>query len=158
MYKRIVLVGKAASGKDHARKRFESKGFSYAVTYTSRPPRTGEVNGQDYFFVSEEEFERMIANDEFYEYVPFNGWYYGTPKSVFHGKDIFIMTPHGVSKILPEDRANTFVIFFDIEENIRRERLALRNDADKVDRRLEADAKDFENFTDYDLRITNSDF
>jgi len=49
-HKRTVLVGKAASGKDHFRKVLENKGFKYAVSYTTRPPRTGEVEGKDYFF------------------------------------------------------------------------------------------------------------
>ena len=49
-HKRIILVGKAASGKDHLRKKFESRGFKYAVTYTTRPPREGEIDGKDYLF------------------------------------------------------------------------------------------------------------
>ena len=54
------MVGKAASGKDHLRKRFESRGFKYAVTYTTRPPREGEVNGKDYYFISEDEAKVLI--------------------------------------------------------------------------------------------------
>jgi guanylate kinase len=155
---RIVLVGKAASGKDHARKLLEERGNRYAVSFTTRPPRTGEVNGKDYFFITDEEFDKMIKEDKFYEYVSFNGWHYGTSNEQFYSDNVFIMTPHGISKIDPADRKKTFIVYFDIEEDIRRERLALRSDADTVDRRLIADTKDFENFTDFDIRITNSDF
>lgn len=157
-HKRIVLVGKAASGKDFTRKKLEEQGFKYAVSYTTRPPRDGEQDGKDYFFLSVEEFEKMISNDEFYEYVTFNGWYYGTSNKQFYEDDIFIMTPYGVSKIHENDRKRCFIMYFDIEENVRRERLALRSDADKVDRRLAADAEDFKNFSDFDIRITNPDF
>ncbi len=52
-HKRIILVGKAASGKDHLRRKYESRGFKYAVTYTTRPPIEGEVNGKDYFFITD---------------------------------------------------------------------------------------------------------
>ena len=64
MHKRIILVAKGAGGKDHLRKRFEKQGFTYAVSYTTRPPREGEVDGKDYIFISEDEFLNMIANNE----------------------------------------------------------------------------------------------
>ena len=157
-HKRTVLVGKAASGKDHFRKVLENKGFKYAVSYTTRPPRTGEVEGKDYFFLEKEEFEKMIENGEFYEHVTFNGWYYGTTREQFFNEDIFIMTPHGISKIQSEDRENTFIIYLDMPYEEREKRLMLRSDADTVERRLAADEKDFKNFSNFDIRITNTDF
>jgi guanylate kinase len=157
-HKRIILVGKAASGKDHARKILQSRGFMYAVSYTTRPPRAEEIEGKDYFFKSKEEFQRMIDEGEFYEHVSFNDWYYGTSVDQFYEDDIFIMTPYGISKLRESDRKNSFIIFFDVEEDVRRERLSQRSDADTVERRLVADDKDFENFTDFDLRITNHNF
>ena len=61
MANKLVLVGKAASGKDHLRKRLMDKGLNYGISHTTRPPREGEVDGQDYFFVSEEgEFDFTI--------------------------------------------------------------------------------------------------
>lgn len=157
-HKRIILVGRAASGKDHMRKLLESRGFKYAVSYTTRPPRSTEEDGKDYFFLSEEEFKAMIEKDEFYEHVSFNSWYYGTTKEQFYNDDVFIMTPHGLSCVHPSDRKDSFVIFLDMDYDIRRERLSQRSDADTVERRLEADERDFSNFTDYDVRITNEDF
>ena len=50
---RIILCGKAASGKDHLRKILEGRGFKYGVSYTTRPPRKGEIDGKDYFFLEE---------------------------------------------------------------------------------------------------------
>jgi guanylate kinase len=157
--KRTILVGKAASGKDYLRKRFESRGFKYAVTYTTRPPREGEVNGQDYFFISEDESKRLIESGFFYEYVIFNGWVYGTSVSQFYTSDLFIMTPDGISKIKPEDRLNSFIIYVDIDIQTRYDRLLNRDmPGDSVQRRIEADELDFSIFYDYDLRITNSNF
>ena len=157
--KRTILVGKAASGKDYLRKRFESRGFKYAVTYTTRPPREGEVNGKDYFFISEDESKRLIESGFFYEYVIFNGWVYGTSISQFYTSDLFIMTPAGISKIKPEDRLNSFIIYVDIDIQTRYDRLLNRDmPGDSVQRRIEADELDFSIFYDYDLRITNSNF
>ena len=159
MHKRIILVGRAASGKDHIRKKFESRGFKYAVSYTTRPPREGEVDGQDYIFISPEKAQAMIKNEEFYEYVEFNGWIYGTTKDQFDEDDVFIMTPSGLAHVDEDSRKKSFVIFIDIDEEVRRQRMTARDmPGDSVERRLEADRKDFENFTNYDIRITNHDF
>lgn len=158
-HKRIIIVGKAASGKDHLRKRFEEKGFKYAVSYTTRPPREGEVDGKDYFFIGEEEGKKLNEDGFFYESVEFNGWLYGTSEYQFYTDDLFIMTPKGISLIKPEDRKNSFIIYTDINMSIRRTRLVNRNmPGDTMERRIMADELDFADFTDYDLRITNEDF
>jgi guanylate kinase len=157
-HKRIILCGKAASGKDHMRKKLEEQGFKYAVSYTTRPKRDSEVHGIDYYFLTENEFKSMIEHDSFYEHISFNEWHYGTSNEQFFSDDVFIMTPSGISKLSPEDRKKSFIIYFDIDENVRRERLSLRSDADTVERRLEADTKDFENFTDFDIRVSNANF
>lgn len=157
-HKRIVLVGRAASGKDHMRKTLEEKGFKYAVSYTTRPKRTGEVHGVDYFFLTDEEFEAMIERKEFYEHVSFNGWHYGTTNEQFYNDDVFIMTPHGISHIDPNDRKNTFIMYLDMKLGVRQRRLAQRSDADTVERRLAADDRDFADFKDFDIKITNHDF
>ena len=52
-----------------------------SVSCTTRPPREGEIHGKHYFFLSKEEFERRIAEDDFLEYDEHFGNYYGTPKS-----------------------------------------------------------------------------
>ena len=156
--KRIIIVGKAACGKNHLREKFEQRGFKYGVSYTTRKPRPGESEGYEYHFINDDEFVRMINNDEFYEHVNFNNCYYGTTKFNFNTKNIFILTPEGVSKIKPEDRKDCFIIFLDIPENIRINRMSERHDFYKIKHRLEADKKDFDGFSDYDLRITNEDF
>jgi guanylate kinase len=157
-HKRIVLVGRAASGKDHMRKTLEDKGYRYAVSYTTRPKRDGEVHGIDYYFLTNEEFESMIEQNEFYEHVSFNGWHYGTTNQQFYNDDVFIMTPHGISHIDPNDRKNTFIMYLDMKLGVRQRRLAQRSDADSVERRLAADDRDFADFKDFDIKITNHDF
>lgn len=158
-HKRIILVGPGASGKDHMRKVLESRGFKYAVSYTTRPARPGEVEGQDYYFLSTEKCRSMQVAGEFYELISFNGWSYATSKQQFYNDDVFIMTPSGLSHLSPKDRKNSFVIFFDIDETIRKERLEQRvMPGHSVEARLQADRELFEGFNDYDLRITNPDF
>ena len=162
MNKRIILVGKAGSGKDFLRKKLESRNFNYAVSYTTRPMREGEVNGVDYFFISGRAADIMILNGEFFEYVVFNGWIYGTTIAQwrqYHDESVYIMTPSGLAHVGDEDRKECLVIFTDIDIEIRRTRLINRDmPGDSIDRRIEADEQDFKNFTNYDVRITNPDF
>lgn len=148
-------------GKDHLRKRFEARGFVYQISYTTRPPREGEVDGRDYFFISDEKAQEMIENDEWYEYVYFNGWLYGTAKNQFYADQcpIFIMTPLGISQIKPEDRSSCFIIFIDPSADVIMQRLKARNmPGDTASRRFFADVEQFKYFTDYDIRITTHDW
>ena len=151
---RIIICGKGASGKDYLKEKFIDKNFQKDISYTSRPPRTGEINGDDYHFITNDEFEDMIKLGKFYQYAKFNGWYYGTTKESWNNSKIFIMTPSGIKKILHEERKNCFIIYIDTDEQTRIERLGKRSDADTINRRLVADENDFYGFQNYDLLIT----
>ena len=154
--KRIIIVGKGGSGKDHLRKILEKVGFSYCVSHTSRPARSNEEHGKDYYFINTSDLINMV--DDFYEHTWFNGWFYGTSFVEFNRADLFIMTPKGISNLKPEDRGESLVVFIDIKEETRKDRLSQRRDADDVQRRLEADNNDFAEFNDYDVAIDNPDF
>lgn len=157
--RRVILVGKGGSGKDYARKILEDKGFRYCISHTTRPLREGEVNGRDYNFISRDSAaHHYIPNNLFYEYVIFNNWLYGTTKEEFEKSNLFIMTPSGVAKLDPSDRKESFIVYFDIPYDVRRERLMERRDADLVDRRLDADESDFRGFNDFDYSITDPNF
>lgn len=157
---RVVLAGKAAGGKDYMRKVLQDRGFKYGVSYTTRPPREGEIEGEDYHFLTRDEFLKLAEMNFWYEYVEFNGWFYGTSNKQFHETcNLFIMTPHGISLIREEDRLNTTIFYVDIPRAIRVGRLGERDmPGDSISRRIEADEKDFETFTDFDIRITNPEF
>ena len=79
--KLLVLSGPGGVGKSTiARKLREAGDFWVSVSATTRSPRNNEVEGKDYFFVSNEEFTRMIKADEFLEWAEFAGNRYGTPQ------------------------------------------------------------------------------
>jgi guanylate kinase len=66
--KRVIIAGKGASGKDHLRKMMVEDGFNYCVSHTTRPMRSDEEEGIDYYFVKEEEAYMMILEDLFLEH------------------------------------------------------------------------------------------
>ena len=81
--KLVVISGFSGAGKGTLMKALMKEyGDSYAlsVSATTRNPRPGEMDGVDYFFVTKDKFEQMIAEDALIEYAQYVGNYYGTPK------------------------------------------------------------------------------
>ncbi|VBB33206.1 unnamed protein product [Acanthocheilonema viteae] len=81
--KPIVISGPSGGGKSTViAKAMEEypNGFAFAISHTTRKPRPGEVNGKNYWFVTEEKFKEMIKDNEFLEYATFGGNMYGTSK------------------------------------------------------------------------------
>ena len=77
----IVISGPSGVGKGTVRNAlFQREGHNlvYSISMTTRAPRNGETNGKEYYFVSREEFEERIKNNQFLEYAEFVGNYYGT--------------------------------------------------------------------------------
>lgn len=113
------------------RKKFP--GLKVSVSYTSRPQRKNEVNGVDYFFVSKQEFAKLIEEDFFVEYAEVFGNFYGVPRlniqsDIENGIDyIFSITYHGYIRLRELFHANVVGIFILPEsEEALRSRLAGR--------------------------------
>ena len=80
----IVVSGFSGAGKGTVMKRLMEKykdAYALSVSMTTRGPRTGEVDGEHYFFVSREQFEKTISEDGLIEHAQYCGNYYGTPKA-----------------------------------------------------------------------------
>ena len=156
---KLAIVGPGASGKDYLRKRFMNRSFTFGVSCTTRKPRNGEVHGQDYYYLTEEEFDAGIKNGLFVEWQEFNGWKYGLTKPEFERCDVMILNAEAVDLLSDEYRNRLFVIYLNIDEETRKSRLETRNDQDdSIDRRIKADNDQFRNFSNFDCIITNSNF
>ena len=102
MYKKrgllIVLSGPSGVGKGTVRKELftqSNTNYEYSVSMTTRSPRDGEVDGEDYFFKTREEFEQLIDQGKLLEYAEYVGNYYGTPLDYVNatldaGRDVFL--------------------------------------------------------------------
>ena len=84
----VILSGVAGAGKDTIKKELikRMENVESLPSYTSRPIREGDVEGGTYHFVSREEFEKMIENEEFYEYDIHHNQYYGTSRKLLNDK------------------------------------------------------------------------
>ena len=152
-----LLFGKSGVGKTTIYKRLvedEELGLTPIVTCTTRPPREGEINEVDYYFISEEEFHDLETSGELMEstsYQVANGetWYYGSLfKDFMDNKDrIIIVNPHGIRTILEKCfrcGIKTKTILIKANNKVRLSRLLQRGDnVDEVKRRMKADNKDF---------------
>jgi guanylate kinase len=109
----IVISGPSGVGKDTVLQRMKERNlpFHFVVTATTRPPRAAEVEGVDYFFVSQNEFARMIDEDELLEYAIVYTDYKGIPKSQVRqaldsGKDVImridVQGAETIRKLCPE--------------------------------------------------------
>lgn len=159
-HSKIVIVGPGATGKDFLRKKLESKGWKYGVLFTTRPSRSNEKYGVDYYFVTDEQFNDMKETNQLVEHSTFaHGWQYGTSKLIWETHNLFVMSPNSLRQIKEQfGLEDAFVIYLNVPEEIRRSRLAARQDADGVERRLKTDREDFANFTDYDIVIADPNF
>jgi len=156
---KLVLVGKAAAGKDHLRKRLIERGFKFGVSCTTRPPRVGEQNGKDYFFLTEDQFLGLINTGDMIEYQQFNGWFYGLTREEFENSEVIILNREAVDMLPEEIRLKCMVMFLDIDRDTRLERMKERNDTvDSLERRINADEQQYIGFENFDVRVTNPDF
>lgn len=160
MNKRIILVGPTAAGKTFLRNRFEKRGFVCDISYTSRPMREGEVDGVHYNFLGKRQFETLKNGGFFYEWVEYNGYYYGTGLKEWNELPLFIMETDGIKHITPEDRENCFVIYLNPREDIRHNRMKIERNwsTEEIAKRIKTDNKKFSSFTDYDMIIEDPYF
>jgi guanylate kinase len=159
MKTKIAIVGKAASGKDHLRKQMIKRGMKFGVSTTSRAPREGEVEGKDYHFVSEEIFIEAIRTGEMLLHQQFNGHYYGITKKAYDACDCVILNVEVINTMSEEFRSSLFVIYLNIDIQIRMERMKERDVSFKdIANRVYADDRQYDGFTNYDLMISNPNF
>ncbi len=160
-----IISAPSGSGKstlvDKVRKLVPDLDFS--ISYTTRPPRGNEHDGQEYFFVSREEFQEMIRRNEFLEYADVFGNYYGTAKRVLRqaeqrGKDLLLdIDVQGAEQIKQKLPAAVSIFIMPPDRKILESRLRKRSlDAEEViQRRLVTASREIENYEKYDYILVN---
>ena len=108
---KLILVGKAAAGKDFLKNRLVAKNFKPGISCTTRLPRHNEVDGVDYHFMTEDQFKETIDSGEMLEHMIFNNWYYGLTKEEFEKADVMIMSKDGLD-VLPKDYRDRCMVIY----------------------------------------------
>lgn len=152
-YKVIAIYGKSASGKDTLLHMImNNTALHEIVSCTTRPPREGEVDGVNYFFMTLEEFAHKDCMGEMLEVSHFRDWYYGT---AIDGLDVDkinvgVFNPEGIASLMRDDRIELYAVLVQASDKCRLIRSLKREvnpDVDEIVRRYLADKEDFELFS-----------
>ena len=138
--------------------------LDYSISVTTRPPRPGEVHGQSYWFVAEEEFKRMIKQDQFYEWARVHNYLYGTRKdliaeNVSKGRDVLLdLDVQGALNVkrLSPDAVTIFLLppsLAELEKRLRERKL---DSEEIIQVRLSNGRKEIEHTGKYDYVIVNN--
>jgi guanylate kinase len=164
----IVISGPSGVGKDTLIRRLREldSSLQYSISYTTRKPRQGEVDGVNYFFVDRQRFEELIAQGFFLEHATYNGNYYGTPaeaveKARAAGHDILLkIEVQGAEQVRNRAPDGLFIFIAppSKEELIRRQELRQGADPeeDMAERRKIAETE-MKHASKYDFVVINDD-
>jgi guanylate kinase len=161
----IVISAPSGAGKSTLVKRLLASmpDLKFSVSYTTRPPRRGERNGRDYFFVTRQRFKRMIAAEEFVEWADVFGHLYGTSRKQLRamqeaGRDIVldidVQGHRQVRKRLPE-AVSIFVLPPSYQELARRLRHRHSDAPEVIERRLSDARQEIRHWPEYDYLVVN---
>ena len=161
----LVLSSPSGVGKTTLTKKIQQKykSFKISVSHTTRSPRSNEVDGVDYNFVSHEKFQNLIKKNDFYEYAKIFGNFYGTLKKnidklIIENDIIFDIDWQGTKNLSKFKNLKLIKIFLiaDNKEELNK-RLLKRNQntIEEISKRLNAFDDDIKHWNDYDFIVIN---
>src|SRR6266853_5406104 len=137
--------------------------LEFSISYTTRNLRGVEENGREYYFITREEFEKMVRNDEFLEHADVFGNYYGTARTFLRKAetdgtdlllDIDVQGAEQIKRKLPE-AVSIFILPPNRSELERRLRKRSQDAEEVIQRRLETASREIENYEKYDYILVN---
>ncbi len=164
----IVISGPSGVGKDTLLQRMMERNmpFHFVITATTRPKRENEVHGKDYFFISKDEFARMIEADELLECAIVYNDYKGIPKqqvreALASGKDVVmrinVQGAATIRKLAPEALL-VFLTTASEEEMVNRLKARKSENSEGLALRIATARQELKRINEFDYVIVNSDF
>jgi len=161
----VVISGPSGVGKDTALERLKERHlpFHFVVTATTRPPRSDEVYGQDYFFLSKDQFAEMIEQDELLEYAVVYNDFKGVPKqqvrdALNSGLDVVMrLDVQGAATIRAAVPGAVTIFMSTVSEAELEKRLAARNTetAESLKLRIATARKELQRLKEFDYCVVN---
>jgi guanylate kinase len=163
----VILSSPSGVGKTTLTKKIQQKynNFKISVSHTTRPPRSNEVDGVDYNFVSKEKFEELIQKKQFYEYAKIFDNYYGTSKknvdnTIKTNDIIFDIDWQGTKQLSNFKKLRLIKIYLitDSKDELKKRLLKRdQNSKEEIEKRLKSFDDDIKHWNDYDYIIINKD-
>ena len=161
----VILSSPSGVGKTTLTKKIQQKypSFKISVSHTTRPPRSNEVNGVDYHFVSMEKFKDLIKQKKFYEYAEIFENYYGTlkenvDKTIIDNDIIFDIDWQGTKQLSQFKNLKLVKIYLTTDSKKElKNRLIKRdqNSEEEIKKRFSAFDEDIKHWNDYDYIVIN---
>ncbi len=161
----VILSSPSGAGKTTITKKIQQKyqTFKISVSHTTRKPRPNEVDGVDYYFVSQEKFKKLIKEEKFYEYAKIFENYYGTlretvDQTIKKNDIIFDIDWQGTKQLSKFKNLKLIKIYLipPSKEELKKRLIKRNQDSpQEVDRRFKAYDKDIQHWEDYDYIIIN---
>ena len=160
----VILSSPSGVGKTTLTKKIQQKykNFKISVSHTTRTPRSNEVDGVDYHFVSKEKFKELIDKGKFYEYAKIFENYYGTLKSIVdetikENDILFDIDWQGTKQLSKFKNLNLIKIYLITDKKELKSRLIKRNQNtdEEVKKRFDSYDEDIKHWNDYDYIIIN---
>ena len=164
----FVLSSPSGAGKTTLTKKLaeHNTNFTISISHTTRKPRLNEINGKDYYFVSREEFDSLVNENNFFEYANIFDNYYGTLKDpvlkfLSLGKDVLFDIDWQGTQQLQKIKNLSIVAFFVLPPNIQvlKNRLALRHKGQEklIEQRMKKFNEEVSHWNEYDYVVVNDD-
>jgi len=164
----FVLSSPSGTGKTTLTKKLaeNNTNFTISISHTTRKPRSNEINGRDYYFVSREEFEGIIKKNNFFEYANIFDNCYGTLKKpvlelLSNGKDVLFDIDWQGTRQLKEIKNLSIVTIFILPPNLKvlKERLLNRHDGQEklVEKRMKKFNEEVSHWNEYNYIVINDD-
>ena len=161
----VILSSPSGAGKTTLTKKIQQKyqSFKISVSHTTRSPRSNEIDGVDYFFVSKNDFSKLIKQEKFYEYAEIFGNFYGTSKKVVNetikkNDLIFDIDWQGTKQLSKFENLKLIKIYLITDNKDELEKRLIsrnQNTSDEIEKRLDSFESDIKHWNDYDYIIIN---
>jgi len=165
----FIISAPSGSGKSTLVSQLRTlvEGLEFSISYTTRLPRGSEEDGREYHFTTREQFERMMAADEFLEWAEVFGNYYGTARSALEharvaGKDLLLdIDVQGALQIMGKEPGAVSIFIMPPSPQVLQMRLRQRSEAEHmtseavIERRLQEAQKELDRIGDYRYAIVN---
>ena len=161
----VILSSPSGAGKTTLTKKIQQKyqSFKISVSHTTRSPRSNEIDGVDYFFISKNDFSKLIKQEKFYEYAEIFGNFYGTSKKVVNetikkNDIIFDIDWQGTKQLSKFEDLKLIKIYLitDNKDELKKRLISRnQNSSDEIEKRLDSFESDIKHWNDYDYIIIN---